>query len=79
MEKSLYQTLKDAGIELDNHESDLYFEVTAKTTGILLTFPIHFENAQRFHASGASRRLMYDIPFAFAPYWDDKSQANQSE
>lgn len=78
MEKSLYQTLKDAGIELDNHESDLYFEVTAKTTGILLKFQTHFENAQRFR-DNRTQRLMYDIPFAFAPYWDDKSQANQSE
>lgn len=72
MNTSLYNTLKAAGIEMNNHESDLYVKVTPQSTAILLTFPTHFENAQRF-IDRTNGDLTYDVPFAFEPYWDAKA------
>jgi hypothetical protein len=67
----LYQALIDAKIEVSNHESDLYFPVTAQTTAILLQFPLHFNNATRFHDQRTGV-LCYDVPFAYDPFWEAK-------
>ena len=67
---TIYEAMRLAGVPMSNHESDLYVPVNARTTGILLTFPIHFQNATRFvDHSTRSHDLMYEIPFAFDPFW----------
>jgi hypothetical protein len=68
---TIFQAFKAANIQTDNHESDLYVEVTAESTAILLKFPIHFKNATRFR-SQIDGKLNYDIPFAYEPFWTEK-------
>lgn len=68
MNKSLYQTLVDAKIELNNHESDLYFPVTPQTTTILNQFPLMKENATKF-VDNISGKLSYDVRFCYEPFW----------
>lgn len=67
--KTLYDKLIEEKIEVNHHESDLYFEVNNKTTKILLEYPLHFNNATRFRCN-VSNRLCYDVPFAYIPWWD---------
>ena len=66
---NIYAEMIAAKVPVANHASDLYVPVNAVTTGILLKFPVHFKNATRFRDNVASD-LMYDIPFAFQPFWD---------
>lgn len=72
-----YQRLKEAGVPLDNHESDLYAKVTPEST-IIIT---GYENVRKVTGKGAPLNvstfksnidgtLWYDIPFAFDPWWE---------
>jgi hypothetical protein len=69
--KSLYQTLVDAGIETDNHESDLYFPATPESLAILARFPLENGNATHFtnQAPPHVGEQWVDVPFAFVPWW----------
>lgn len=70
--QSLYAALKAAGIEIDNHESDLYVSVTPESTAILAKYPTSKANATTFK-SNIDGKLNYDVSFAFEPFWDKKS------
>lgn len=62
----LYDALRDAGVPLDHHESDLYAKVTPDSTRLVKAFgtrPTIFTNAQ-------DGTPWYDCPFAYQPYWD---------
>ena len=70
----IYEEMKNAGVKISNHCSDLYVPVTAVSTEILnrLEFAINKRNSTRFicNIDGTPH---YDIPFAFSPYWKNKS------
>ena len=70
MPKTLYQELKEAGVEIDNHESDLYFPMTLDTVRILNKYTTALNNARAFR-SNEDGKLWYDVPFAYDPFWDD--------
>jgi hypothetical protein len=63
---SLYDELKSAGVELDNHESDLYAKVCPESTNI-----IHRAGKvmPEVFISELDKMPWYDIPFAFDPWW----------
>lgn len=66
---SIYQALKDAGVPLDSHESDLYAKATPECLEILR---IHKSNglcATPFK-SEIDGSTWLDIPFAFEPWWE---------
>lgn len=65
----IYQQLKDAGVQLDNHESDLYALVTPESEKIVAEYP-HKSNVRKF--KGSDGKMWFDIPFAYEPYWDKK-------
>lgn len=65
-ETSLYQDLKAAGCELDNHESDLY--VLADDTA-LKVLDVHRVRRGMFRSS-VDGAYWYEVPFAFDPWWD---------
>jgi hypothetical protein len=65
---SLYDDLRAAGCELDNHESDLYVKDTAEARAILAR---HQRSGKRF-TSQIDGRLWLDVPFAFAPWWRER-------
>ncbi len=68
MSETLFQSLRAAGVEVNNHGSDMYVPVTETTRRILEGFPIHKKNAKTF-TDQVSGVLTYDIPFAFDPFW----------
>lgn len=49
--QSLYAALKAAGIEIGNHESDLYVPVTSESTAILAKYPTNKANATTFKSN----------------------------
>jgi hypothetical protein len=69
-ERTLYAALRAAGIEIDHHESDLYFPETEQTTLILATFPRI--KAVRF-TSQIDGKPWYDVPFGYLPWWEQRS------
>ena len=74
--RSLYQQLLAAGVELDNHESDLYVKVTPESTRILEEAGIAVDghNASVF-TSQTDGQQWYDLPFKYEPFWRAKMRA----
>lgn len=70
---TLYEELKAAGVEIDHHESDLYFECTAESTQILDRHRSRTARASAF-TSKTTQRLWYEVPFAYDPYWEKRCQ-----
>lgn len=68
---SLYQEFKAAGIEIRNHESDMYVPITRESTEILENYPLQKATATKFK-SNIDGKLTYDIPFSFDPFWEKK-------
>lgn len=73
MERSLYEDLKDAKCEIDNHESDLYVKANRVSREIIKKHgrEIGGHNVSIFN-SQIDGVAWYDIPFAFMPYWWDR-------
>lgn len=72
MALSLYKALKMSGIEVNNHESDLYVAVSTEVNTILEQFPQHMKTATLFR-DNVSGKISYDIPFAYDPFWEKKA------
>ena len=70
---SIYETLQEAGVPLDNHESDLYAKVTDDSRAIIAKYA--YRTNVRIFRSQIDGTLWYDIPFAYAPWWK-RRQAN---
>lgn len=68
---SLYTDLVDAGIETSNRYSDLYFPVSQEAAEILAKHEKQKSIAKRF-TSNIDSKPMFEVPFAFDPYWDEK-------
>ena len=71
---SLYQRLVEAGVEVSNWQSDLYFPMTDQTEAIVKQAredgayagrPQPFMNA-------VTKTLWYDAPFQFDPFWEKR-------
>jgi hypothetical protein len=71
MAKSFYKTLKDLGIPLDHHESDLYVLVTPTSRTVIRQFGV---NSTEFTSKVDGLRW-FDVPFAYEPFWDKKRKA----
>ncbi len=71
--KELYAAVVAAGIPVDHHESDLYIPVTEETRKLVAEYQFP-KNVTSFlsnipEADGV-RRMWYDIPFAYQPFWE---------
>lgn len=67
---SIYEKMLKTGCEIDSHESDLYVPLTPETAAIVKEYE-HKGNVTTFiHQTQKTR--WYDIPFAYAPFWDKK-------
>ena len=66
---TLYDALKSAGVPLDNHYSDLYVEVNDTSRAILR----HYGAPQISFRSNLDGKVWFDVPFAFDPYWVEKT------
>lgn len=69
--KTLYNELKERGIEIGNHESDLYFPSTPETKAILAKYPLQKLCSTSF-INNIDKTLWIDVPFGFDPYWEAK-------
>lgn len=58
----IYEELKNAGVKLDGHESDLYAEVTPVSSEIISRYEFK-SNVTKFR-SQVDGKCWYDIPFA---------------
>lgn len=72
----LYECLKAAGCEISNHCSDLYVKIDEKSKPIVEAYE-HKRSPNRFvnHLDGLP---WFDIPFAYAPYWEAKAKGAKS-
>ena len=70
----IYKELKEANINLDCHESDLYAIVCDISSAIIAKYPFK-SNITRFR-SEIDGKIWFDIPFAYAPFWEKKNLVN---
>jgi len=68
---SLFEAVQAAGIEHDNHETDLYLPATPEALALLACFPLNDKNAERF-TSAIDASPWIDVPFAYLPGWEAK-------
>lgn len=66
---SLYQELKQNGIETSHWQSDLYFPVTDESLAILRNHPLQYSNATKF-TDEITKKSWFDVPFGFMPFWE---------
>lgn len=69
---SLYHCLVAMGIEVDHHESDLYFPASAVTLALLRRFPDQGKIAKSFKSEIDGKRWI-EVPFAFMPFWERRA------
>jgi hypothetical protein len=65
---TLYNELKEAGIPLSSHESDLYFKSTPESLAILEKYPLQRRNSTRFK-NNLNGEIWMDVPFSYDPWW----------
>jgi len=75
--ESLYAALVEAKIQIDHHESDLYFPATEQTAAILAKFPLQQQNATHFKCQ-TDQKLWVDVPFAYLPFWEAKQKLGKA-
>lgn len=70
--KTIYEALTDAGVQLDNHYSDLYALATEDCIRIVAEYRkgATIGPVSTF-ISNIDGKRWYDIPFAYMPYWAD--------
>jgi hypothetical protein len=68
----LYEDCVAAGLETDNHESDLYIKESPKARELLKIWG--YDSPKRF-ISPIDGALWLDIPFMYSPWWK-KRQAS---
>ncbi len=74
MAKSFYQTLKDLGVPLDHHESDLYVLDTPVSRIVIR----QFGRESTAFTSKIDGKRWFDVPFAYEPFWTKKSKRSHA-
>lgn len=72
--RTLYLSVRAAGIETASHESDLYIPATPEAVAILAGYPLQKANATRFR-NQVDGKIWIDVPFAFDPYWEARGMS----
>lgn len=70
---SIYEQVKAAGIQHDNHETDLYVKVTPESRKIVERYGFR-SNVTTFRNQRPPNvgELWFDIPFAYIPEWEKR-------
>ena len=68
---SIYAEMKQAGIEIDHHESDLYVKDCPTARAILANHGkrVDGHNVMPFKSAGDT---WLDVPFQNSPFWEGK-------
>jgi len=64
---TIYESLRDAGAEIDHRESDLYVKYSREVVTLLKQYS-GLKNVRAF-VSQIDGAIWYDVPFAYDPYW----------
>lgn len=64
---SLYTDLVEAGVEISNRYSDLYFPANAQTQEIVKRHP---KAVVRAFKNQITKTVWYEAPFQYDPYWE---------
>lgn len=72
VKESIYDEMVKKGIECSNHYSDLYVPVNPVTIEIVKQY--EFKEGVRVFTSKIDGKAMFDIPFAYKPYWIEKER-----
>lgn len=67
----IYDELVAAGVQVDNHYSDLYVPVNAITRPIVERY--QFRKQVSIFTNSGDGAPWYDIPFAYKPFWEARS------
>lgn len=68
--KNIYDLMVEAGVEIRNHYSDLYVPVTEETRKIVDSY--NCKCSVKVFTSLIDGKRWFDIPLAYAPYWDKR-------
>jgi hypothetical protein len=71
MPMNIYKEMQKLGVEIDHHESDLYVPVTPETTKLVNKY--EFKDNVKIFTCRLTKKLCYDIPFAYVPFWQNKA------
>ena len=66
---SLYSDLLAAKVEISNHESDLYFEISDVSDNILKKYP---EIRPKRFLNQVTDTMWYEVPFLYIPWWEKR-------
>jgi len=66
--RELWNKLRELGVHVDNHESDLYIPCTQETEKFIEDYEFK-ENVSRFTSQVDGKRW-FDVPFCYMPFWD---------
>ena len=67
---SIHSELKEAGVKLDSHYSDLYAEKTPESKKIIDKY--EFKKNVTTFINQKNNKVWYDIPFANQDWWDKR-------
>ncbi len=73
---NIYDQLKAAGAQIDNHESDLYVKADDVSRPIIEAARTKGDPAAKNATTFRNQRpeekgqIWYDIPFAYSPWWE---------
>lgn len=70
-EKTLFQTVKEMGLDWDSHETDLYIKCTPEANELIKNYRFK-GNVTRFISKVGDRVPWFDVPFAYDPAWEKK-------
>jgi hypothetical protein len=77
MTDTIFETVKKKGIPFSNHSSDLYIPVTPETRELISQYKFQ-QNVTTFWNEVDGGRW-YDIPFAYDPWWEARSDQKTME
>lgn len=66
----IYTECVKRGIEVDNHESDLYVPVNEVTEELVSGYEFK-SNVSKFF-NQVTKTVYFEIPFAFLPFWEKR-------
>lgn len=69
--QTLFDKVVEAGLEYDNHYSDLYIKVSDKARELLHAYPF---GRQVKSFTGTDGEFWYEVPFAFDPFWQGEGK-----
>lgn len=67
---SIYEEMRDAGLVLGNHCSDLHVKDSPEAWAIIEKHKSSLCRATRFISNIAGEGLCIELAFAYDPYWD---------